>query len=172
MLLFAVVLPSCSGIARDMGIEETSDLEQREGTTGGSMDNPQPLDPFKRYDIVLSANECRVYSLKIPSKWSWKVSLTVANRTDGRRGRLTADILPKEPSWGELAGCYSSKSFDLGREGSQVLLGIGNPGEDRVAFLKLCQDGAPLKVTMTSQISASKALLGPNGSVTPIPGGD
>jgi hypothetical protein len=40
-----------------------------------------------------------------------------------------------------------------------------------LALLKLCQDGAPLIVTLQSEISATGALLAPdvNGLATPTP---
>src|SRR5581483_7040982 len=90
-LLAVVFLPSCFGLDKDMGLTEVPDVQAREGA-GGTLENPAPLDPFQRYDLVLAANECRVFSMKVPAKWSWGISLTVANREDARRGKLTAEI--------------------------------------------------------------------------------
>ena len=159
-------LPGCFGLDKDMGLTEVPDLQLREGPTG-TADNPAPLDPFKRYDLVLAANECRVFSLKIPAKWYWTISLTAANREEARRGKLTADILPKDADWATPPGSYLHKDFDLGHEGMEVSMGVGNNGATRPALLQLCQEGAPLRVTITSQISATKALVVPNS--TPLP---
>ncbi|HVZ79236.1 MAG TPA: hypothetical protein VHE12_00390 [bacterium] len=162
-MVVLLVLPSCFGLDQEMGLTEVSDVEARQGPMG-TLGDPAPLDPFKRYDLVLAANECRVFSLKIPAKWTWKVSLTVANREESRRGQLTADILPKDGGWAPLAGTYLDKDFDLGREGLAVSLGVGNPGDTRTALLQLCQHGAPLRVTLTSEISATKALVVPHST--------
>jgi hypothetical protein len=165
-LAVILFLPSCFGLDKDMGLTEVPDLQLREGPTG-TMDNPAPLDPFKRYDLVLAANECRVFSLKIPAKWYWTISLTAANREEARRGELTADILPKDANWATPPGSYLHKDFYLGHEGMEVSMGVGNNGATRTALLQLCQEGAPLRVTITCQISATKALVVPNS--TPLP---
>jgi hypothetical protein len=157
---------SCFGLDKDMGLTETPDIQAREGA-GGTLENPAPLDPFQRYDLVLAANECRVFSMKVPAKWSWSISLTVANREEARRGKLTADIQGQEPNWLPLPGCYMSKTFDLSREGSEVRMGVGNPGDTKTINFQLCQTGAPLHVTLISQISATKALVVPGA--TPLP---
>lgn len=158
-----VGLSSCAGIARDIGLDNPSDLQQREGPTG-TLDNPAPLDPFQRYDLVMAANECRFFSMKVPSKWYWKVFLTVANRSDKQRGRLTAAIVQDKPDWEPLPATSFNKNFDLGREGVQVVLAVGNNGPDRQALLQLCQDGAPLHITLQSEVSGTRVLIGPNDS--------
>jgi hypothetical protein len=154
---------SCFGLDKDMGLTETPDLELREGPRG-TLDDPAPLDPFKRYDLVLAANETRVFSLKVPSKWFWKISLTVSNREVAQRGKLSADILPKDGGWVTIPGTYLEKDFDLSQEGLGVMLGVGNPGGTKNALLQLTQQGAPLRVTITSEISATKALVVPNAT--------
>jgi len=146
-----------------MGLVQVPDLQQREGVTG-NQDNPTPLDPFKRYDLVMAANECRFFTMKVPSKWYWKIYLTAANREESRRGSLAAEIAPANPPWIPLPATSFGKHFDLaGREGLQAILAVGNKEEDRLAFFKLCQDGAPLHITIQSEVSATHALLGPNG---------
>jgi hypothetical protein len=165
---FCLGLSSCSGIARDMGMEEAPDLQQRAGITG-TVDNPTPLDPFKKYELVMAANECRYFTMEVPSKWFWKIFLTAANREVSRNGRLTADIGPADPPWGQLPGAAFSKKFDLAREGLQALLGVGNARENRTAILRLCQEGAPLHITIESQVSATNALMGPKDIPTPMP---
>jgi len=164
-LLLSVVgmgLCSCLGIDRDMGLVQVPDLQQREGITG-TQDNPTPLDPFKRYDLVMAASECRFFTMKVPSNWYWKIYLTAANREENRRGTLAAEIAPANPPWAPLPATAFSKNFDLsGREGLQAILAVGNNQPDRLAFFKLCQDGAPLHITIQSEVSATKALLGPD----------
>lgn len=158
-----MTLPSCFGLDRDMGFVQVPDLQQRDGITG-TEDNPTPLDPFKRYDLVMAANECRFFTMKVPSKWYWKVYLTAANREENRRGSLAAEIAPANPAWAPLPATSFGKNFDLaGREGLQAVLAVGNNQDDRLAYFKLCQDGAPLHITIQSEVSATHALLGPNG---------
>ncbi len=167
LLLFAGLslmtsfLASCAEVARDMGLSNPTDIEQRVGPTG-TPDQPAALDPFERYDLVLAADECRYFAMKLPNKWYWKVYLTVANRDESRRGRLDALILPINPPWASLPACVLNKTFTLEREGVQAILGIGNNGPDRPAVLKLCQQGAPLHVTIQSEVSSTSSLLGPD----------
>ncbi|HJT24335.1 MAG TPA: hypothetical protein VJ873_07140, partial [bacterium] len=137
-------LTSCFGIDRDMGLVQVPDLQQREGITG-TQDNPTPLDPFKRYDLVMAADECRFFTMKVPSQWYWKIYLTAADREEARRGSLTAEIAPANPPWIPLPATVFKKNFDLGgREGLQAVLAVGNSQADRIATFQLCQDGAPL----------------------------
>jgi hypothetical protein len=161
----ALGLSSCEGLARDIGMSQPTDLEQRTGLTG-TQENPTPLDPFKRYELVMAAGECRYFTMQVPSKWYWKIYLTAANREDNRRGTLTAEILQANPPWSPLAATNFSKSFDLGREGLQAILAVGNRAPDRLAMFKLCQDGAPLHVTIQSEVSATNVLMGPTKKET------
>ncbi len=162
VLALSLGLVSCFGLDRDMGLANVPDLQQRSGITG-TQNNPAPLDPFKRYDLVMAADECRFFSMKVPSKWYWKIFLTVANREDTRRGALTAAIASAAPPWSPLPATSFDKNFDLGgREGDQVVLAVGNSQDDRLAFLQLCQTGAPLHITIQSEVSATNALMGPN----------
>jgi len=154
-------LSSCSEVVSDIGLEQVPDIQQRKGPTG-TVDQPAVLDPFKRYDLVMAANECRFLTITVPSQWYWKVFLTVANREENRRGRLDAEFLQVNPPWSSVPASAFSKSFDLGREGVQAVLGVGNTGPDRPALLRLCQQGAPLLVTIESQVSAAVTLLGPD----------
>ena len=163
-VLLSLGLTSCFGLDRDMGLAQVPDLQQKEGITG-TQDNPTPLDPFKRYDLVMASNECRFFTMKVPSNWYWKIYLTAANREENRRGSLSAEIAPANPPWVPLPATSFSKHFDLsGREGLQAILAVGNSQADRLAFFKLCQDGAPLHITIQSEVSATKALLGPDQS--------
>jgi hypothetical protein len=143
----------------------------RAGVTG-TESNPTPLDPFKTYDLVMTGEECRFFTMVVPSKWYWKVYLTVANRDDTRRGKLTAVIQQTNPPWGVLPNIGLSKEFDLAREGLQAVLGVGNSGDDRTALFQLCQEGAPVHITIASQISATRALMGPGDIQTPGPLGE
>jgi hypothetical protein len=154
-----------------MGIDHPPDIQQRSGITG-TIANPTPLNPFISYDLVMAANECRFFTMVVPSKWYWKVYLTVATRDDTRRGELTAAIQQTNPPWGVLPNIGIAKDFDLAREGLQAILGVGNPGEDRVALFQLCQEGAPVHITISSQISATRALMGPGDIQTPVPFGE
>jgi hypothetical protein len=164
-------LYSCAGLARDMGMDHPTDLQMRAGVTGTESE-PTPLDPFKTYDLVMAGDECRFFTMVVPSKWYWKVYLTVANRDDARRGKVTAIIQQTTPPWGVLPNIGLSKEFDLEREGLQAVLGVGNSGEDRTALFRLCQEGAPVHITIASQISATRALMGPGDIQTPGPLGE
>ena len=151
---------SCAGLARDMGIEDVPDVKLRSGPAG-TLENPVPLDPFKTYNLVMAANECRFFQMKVPDHWYWKVYLTAASPRENQKGDLMASIAPLNPPWASLNGTSFAKTFNLNHEGVQAVLGVGNPGEARVAILRLCQDGAPINVTIESQVSATSSLLGP-----------
>lgn len=156
-----LILPSCFGLDHDMGLVEVPDLQQRDGITGTEA-NPTPLDPFKRYDLVMAADECRFFTMKVPSNWYWKIYLTAADREENRRGSLIAEIASGNPPWSPLPGTAFKKNFDLGgREGLQAVLAVGNTQADRIATFRLCQTGAPLHITLQSEVSATHALLGP-----------
>ena len=160
-------LASCAGIARDVGIDEGPDLEQRSGAAG-TQENPFPLDPFQKYELVMAADECRFFSMEVPSGWYWKATLTAANREQDRRGSLRAEILQSNPPWNPLPATSMSKNFDLAREGVAAILAVGNNGPTRTAYLRLCQDGAPIHITLQSQVFSPGALLPPvdNQAVT------
>ncbi|HUO57532.1 MAG TPA: hypothetical protein VMV05_05085 [bacterium] len=153
-------LVSCAGVARDLGMEVVPDVEMRQGITG-TQQNPAILDPFKKYHLVMSANECRFFAMKVPEKWYWKVYLTAANHVRDRQGHLEAKIAPADPPWSPLPDADFQKKFNLDVEGMQAVLGVGNGQGTRMAFLKLCQDGAPLDISIESQISATNELMVP-----------
>ena len=156
----ALFLSSCAEISKDVGLaDEVPDVEQREGPVG-TPEQPFPLDPFQKYDLVMAANECRYFQMKLPEKWYWKVAITVVNRqTD--HGRLRARLLPLKPAWSPLANLNTEKTFDLGRESIQGAIGVTNDGLSRVALLQLCQEGPPLRVTLESQIGTGMGLPPP-----------
>lgn len=156
-------------MAKDMGLQQSTDLEQRMGITG-TAENPAVIDPFDRYDLVMAANECRYFEIKVPEKWFWKLFLTAANRDDARHGQLTAQIAPSTPQWDPVQGTSFAKNFDLGREGLQAVLAVGNSGPTRYALLRLCQQGAPLHITLQSQISATSDLMGPDDNLDSLQG--
>jgi hypothetical protein len=81
-----------------MGIDGATDVELRSGLTG-TQANPASLDPFKRYDLVMAANETRFFSMKVPSGWYWKVYVTAASRKENDEGRLSAVIAQTDPPW-------------------------------------------------------------------------
>ena len=159
----ALSLCSCAGIAKDVGLEEAPDIEQRSGV-GGTEANPFPLNPFQKYEMVMAAGECRFFTMEVPSRWYWKVTLTAANQEQARRGSLKAEIAPSNPPWIPLPATSLSKSFDLGREGISAVLAMGNTGPTRMALLRLCQDGAPLHLTLQCQVSATDALIAPTNN--------
>jgi hypothetical protein len=162
----ALSLTSCTGIARDMGLEEVPDYQQRSGITG-TADQPAVLDPFKSYDLVMAADECRFFQMKVPADWYWKVFLTAANPDQSRSGKLRAQILQSDPPWGALRATSFEKEFDLTREGDQGALAVVNKGDTRVAIMKFCQQGAPLHITIQSQVSAMNDPFGPPAIPTP-----
>jgi hypothetical protein len=164
-------LSSCSDVSKELVSDTKTDKDLREGITGTQQD-PGVLDPFSKYEMVMAGGECRFLVMKIPSRWYWKAFITAADRDETQKGHLTAEI-QNNPPWAPLPGTLMKKDFDLkGAEGDQAVLAAGNPGSDRLALLKLCQDGAPLIVTLQSEISATGALLAPdvNGlAVQPSP---
>jgi hypothetical protein len=50
----------------------------------------------------------------------------------------------------------------LKNDGDQALLAVGNTDQTRFATLRLSQEGAPVYVTIESQVSTTTNLLGPN----------
>jgi hypothetical protein len=154
-------LVSCGEVARDMGLENVPDIKLRDGLTG-TQDNPAVLDPFKTYNLVMAANECRYFQMKVPQNWYWKIYLTAANRKDNEHATLQAEVGPNDPPWAPLPECVFTKTFQLDREGEQAVLGVGNRLEPRVAIFHLCQSGAPLHITIASQVSTNATLMGPN----------
>jgi len=163
IFLFLAAVPlflaSCAEMAKEMGEEKPADLEMRSGPVGTPA-NPVTLDAFKKYPLVLAGEDCRYFMLKVPSQWYWKVFLTVDNRDFERQGRLTADFARPQPPWAKLPNVDMAKIFILHREGVQGVVGVGNKDEPRYALLRLCQEGAPLKVTLQSEVFSGD-FLGP-----------
>src|SRR6185295_14980609 len=84
----ALLLTSCAEVQRDMGlVDDPPDIQQRSGPTGNE-DKPAILDPFKKYDLVMAGDECRVFQMKVPEKWFWKVRLTVVSPKENKKGRM------------------------------------------------------------------------------------
>ena len=162
LCLFAMFLflGSCAEVARDMGIDDSPDIELRSGLMG-TQSNPVSLDPFKRYDLIMAANECRFFSMKVPERWFWKVYLTGANRRENAQARISASIGQSGQTFASVPETYFEKTMILNREGDQVVLGVGNKGPARLAVLRICQDGAPVHVTIESQVSSTADLMGP-----------
>ena len=165
VVLFSV---SCAEMARDMGIDDVSDVQLRSGLTG-SMSNPAVLDPFKKYDLVMAANECRFFKVKVPASWYWKVYVTAASRRETSEGRLSASINQDQP-WSPLPGTSFDKTMVLHHDGDQALLAVGNAGETRYAILRLCQEGAPVNISIESQTSTTTNLLGPDSDNSGLKG--
>jgi hypothetical protein len=153
-------LGSCAELPQDIGLARAQDIDQRKGLTG-TLQHPGILDPFQKYQLVMAANECRYFKVKVPQRWFWKAYLTVVNRDEKERGRLTAEIGPSPPPWSPVSGTVFGKIFDLGHESVQAVLGVGNRLPDRMAILKLCQEGPPLRITIESQVSSTGKLMGP-----------
>lgn len=158
-VLFCLV--SCAEMGRDMGIDDVTEVEMRSGLTGSSA-KPGVIDPFQKYELVMTANECRYFIVKVPHNWYWKVYITAACRKEAAEGRLSADISPVEPAWASLPGTTFSKSMVLHHDGDQALLAVGNTDQTRYAVLRLCQEGAPVNVSIESQTSSTANLLGPD----------
>ncbi len=158
--LFALSLSSCAELNKDTGLQKVPDEQLRSGPTGTLL-NPAPLDPFKKYNLIMAGDECRYFVMKVPSQWYWKVFLTAVNREDGQEGKLTAGIAQGGIPWVKLPDADFSKVFLLRHEGVQGVLGIANDAQGRQAILELCQEGVPLKVTIESQIFSITGILGP-----------
>ena len=124
----------------------------------GTESEPAVLDPFKSYVLVMAANECRYFTMKVPSQWYLEATLTVVSRDEKHSGHLGAELAQSDNAWQALPETQFKKMFDLFRGGSGRFLGVGNPGPSRAALLRLCQDGVPVKVTIESQISPLSQL--------------
>jgi len=120
------------------------------------------LDPFKKYDLLMAANESRYFVMMVPANWYWKVYVTAASRRENAEGRLSADISQATPPWASLPGTTFSKTMILHHDGDQALLAVGNTVQTRSALLRLTQEGAPVNVTIESQVSSTTNLLGPD----------
>jgi hypothetical protein len=162
--LFA--LSSCAEMAHDMGIDGDTDVQLRSGIKGTPKD-PAALDPFKRYDLVMAANECRVFTMKVPTNWYWKVYITAAARRENVESRVSATIMQSSPAWGSLPGTTLDKVMILHQDGLQAVLAVGNSNETRMAVLQICQEGAPANITIESQVSSTSSLLGPDDNTAP-----
>lgn len=154
---------SCAEVARDMGIDGLSDVQLRAGLTGTEA-HPAALDPFQKYELVMAANECRFFIVKVPAGWYWKVYVTAASRAETIEGRLTASINQQNPPWDSLPGTSFEKAMVLHHDGDQALLAVGNSVQTRYAVLRLCQEGAPVNVNIESQTSTTTNLLGPDSN--------
>ncbi len=161
-------LVSCAELSEQLGLTHRTDLEMRSGPSG-SLDNPTVLDPFKKYNFVMAADDCRYFQMKVPHDWYWKLFMTVDNHSDLSHGALETAIADVVPPWAALPDSSFRKTFELDQGGVQGVLGVGNPGPDRTALLKMCQSGAPLRIILESQVSATSALLGPKMPTTENP---
>ncbi len=161
LLSVLLCLVSCAEMGRDMGIDDVTEVQMRSGLTG-TQANPGVIDPFQKYELVMAANECRYFIMKVPQNWYWKVYVTAACRKEAAEGRLSADISQLEPPWVSLPGTTLSKNMILHHDGDQALLAVGNTAQTRYAILRLCQEGAPVNVSIESQTSSTTNLLGPD----------
>jgi hypothetical protein len=160
LVVFAIQTAGC-GAFRAMGLSKTSDLQRRKGIAG-TADAPFVLNPLVPHTIVMSAKECRYFQVQIPSRWYWKVMLTAATRQMGRSAGLEAELLTQGEGWKPVVPYESQKTFLLNADSSQGVVAVANNGPDRVLVLKLCQEGASVKVILDSQVSAfGNALLVP-----------
>ena len=168
LLMLSLGLTSCRTLGTDLGLVHLTDLQQREGPTG-TLAQPAALDPFKSYDLVMAANECRYFQMNLPQGWYWKLFVTAVNRSKDTSGVLKAGVLPSTPAWEAVPLCVSQKEFDLKTEGEEEVLGVSNKGPARPAVLELCQEGSPIRVTLKSEVSpVSGELMSPLGMKLPI----
>lgn len=158
LLLLSLGLVSCRTLGTDLGLVRLSDIQQREGLTG-TQSAPAVLDPFKRYDLVLAADESRYFQMNLPQGWYWKLFVTAVNRSPNIPGQLNARLLPSTPDWEAVPLCLSQKQFNLKAESDQEVLGAANTGPTRPAILELVQTGAPIQVTLQSEVSPMNGEL-------------
>ncbi len=168
IVVMGISLSSCAELSEQLGLSHRTDLEMRSGPVG-TLDNPAYLDPFKKYNFVMSAEDCRYFQMKVPHNWYWKLFLTVDNHSDLRHGSLETAIADVDPPWAALPDSSFHKTFELDQGGVQGVLGVGNPGSDRTALLRMNQSGAPLRIILESRVSATSALLGPKMPTTENP---
>jgi hypothetical protein len=168
LLFLSLGLTSCRTLGTDLGFVHLTDIQQREGPTG-TLAQPAPLDPFKSYDLVMAANECRYFQMNLPQGWYWKLFVTAVNRSKDTSGVLKAGLLPSTPAWAAVPLCLSQKEFDLKTEGEEEVLGVANQGPTRPAVLELCQEGSPIRVTLKSEVSPINGeLMNPLGMKLPL----
>jgi len=110
----------------------------------------------------MASRECRYFQVQIQSHWYWKVMLTAATRGEGRSAGLEAELATQGEGWKPVVPYESHKNFLLNADSSQGVIALANDGPERTLVLKLCQEGAPVKVILDSQVSAfGNALLAP-----------
>ena len=135
-----------------LGLKSPPDLEQRRGI-GGTRNNPEILNPFKPVEIVMAADECRFFRVRVPRGWYLKYLVTGVNRRDGKSGYMKAEMIAEGQGWAELSPYPREKHFYL-REGSnQAVVAIANQSVDRDILLKICQEGSPMGVILQPETS-------------------
>jgi len=160
LLLALWVLPGC-GVFRAMGIASTTDIGKRRGP-GGTPEAPFELNPLRSKILVLAAHECRDFQVRLPKDWYWKVTLTASTRGDNSSASLSAELRDEGGGYAPVPPFEKTKSFRLSADSRQGVIALANQGPDRPLVLRLCQDGAPVKVVMESQVSAfGNALMAP-----------
>lgn len=160
-LLALVLSTGCVKTLRSVGLAPKPDLEWRKGP-GGDVANPETLSPFKTYRLVMAGDECRFFKVRVPSQWYWKLVVTASAETEGLEAEVTAAFDLQGEGWEPLVPFENHKTFSVAQASSQAAIAVANTGVDRMLTLRLCQKGTPVKVVLSSQVSAfGEVLLAP-----------
>jgi len=156
-----------------LGIQSPPDLEQRRGPAGTAA-SPVVLNPFDPVRLVMAADECRTFRVRVPGGWYLKYLITVVNRRDGKPAFLKAGFQVFDPSWAEMAPHPLTKRFFIREGSSQAVLAVANRGKDRDVLLELCQEGPPMEVILQPETSkvvdtfiVPRPAFGKDGEIPP-----
>lgn len=163
--MLSVLLSGC-GVMVKLGIKSPPDLEQRRGPAGTDP-SPALLNPFESSRLVMAADECRTFRVRVPGGWYLKYVITVVNRRDGTPAYFKAGFRVDDPSWAEMVPHPLRKQFFIREGSSQAVVAVANQAKDRDVLLELCQEGPPVEVTLqpeTSKVTATFLLPKPSFS--------
>lgn len=149
--MLSVLLSGC-GVMVKLGIKRPPDLEQRRGPVGHA-GAPAVLNPFGTVSLVMAADECRVFKVRVPGGWYLKYLITVVNRRDGTPAYLRAGFQVADPTWAEMSPYFLRKSFYIREGSSQAVVAVANQAKDRDVLFEICQEGPPVEVTLVPETS-------------------
>lgn len=159
------------GVMRTLGIARTPDVEQRQGPAGTRI-APVVLNTFEKTILVLAADECRTFKVRVPQGWYLKYVVTVVNRRDGKQAYLRSRFVPEGAGWAEFVPHPLKHQFFLREGSSQAVIAVANQTASRDILFELCQEGPPVQVILqpeTSRVIHSVVLPEPMKTPTEIP---
>ena len=152
----------CRGTFRQIGLSRKPDIDQRTGPVG-TQEKPTTISPFEDINWVLAGDECRWIQIRVPHEWYWLLTVTVVNEDPGREARLEAALDASDGTWKNVPPTEFHKTFNLSEGSNQATVGDANTLGDRYLEVRLCQDGAPARVRLSSEVSpfGSKLFVPP-----------